>query len=78
MITGKEFREIRELKDLSLRDVAKFCDISPQLIGQIETEQKAFTENNYKQIILAMNLATVAKANGELDKKPAGRPSKTK
>lgn len=68
MITGKEFREIRELKDLSLRDVAKFCDVSPQLIGQIETEQKAFTENNYKQIILAMNLATVAKANGELDK----------
>jgi len=68
VITGKEFREIRELKDLSLRDIAKFCDVSPQLIGQIEQDKKHFTENNYKQIIDAMNLATVAKANGELDK----------
>ena len=75
VITGKEFREIREYKGLSLRDVAKFCFVSPQLIGQIETEQKYFTENNYKQIILAMNLATVAKANGELERKLSGRPS---
>lgn len=69
MITGKEFREIRELKGLSLRDVAKFCEVSPQLIGQIETGQKNFTENSYRQIIDAMNLATVAKANGELKNK---------
>jgi hypothetical protein len=27
-----------------------------------------FTDNNYQQIIDAMNLATVAKANGELEK----------
>jgi transcriptional regulator with XRE-family HTH domain len=68
MITGKQFKEIREYKGLSLRDVAKFCDVSPQLIGQIEQGKKVFTENNYQQIIDAMNLATVAKANGELEK----------
>lgn len=68
MITGKEFKEIREYKGLSLRDVAQFCDVSPQLIGQIEQDKKYFTENNYKQIIDAMNLATVAKANGKLEK----------
>lgn len=68
VITGKEFKEIREYKGLSLRDVAKFCDVSPQLIGQIEQGKKYFTENNYQQIIDAMNLATVAKANGELEK----------
>ena len=68
MITGKQFKEIREYKGLSLRDVAKFCDVSAQLIGQIENNKKVFTENNYQQIIDAMNLATVAKANGKLDK----------
>jgi transcriptional regulator with XRE-family HTH domain len=78
VITGKEFKEIRELKELSLRDVAKFCEVSPQLIGQIEQGKKYFTENNYKQIIDAMNLATVAKANGELEKKPCGRQPTTK
>ena len=69
VITGKQFKEIREYKGLSLRDVAKFCDVSPQLIGQIENNKKVFTDNNYQQIIDAMNLATVAKANGELEKK---------
>lgn len=68
VITGKEFKEIREYKGLSLRDVAQFCDVSPQLIGQIEQGKKYFTENNYQQIIDAMNLATVAKANGKLEK----------
>ena len=68
VITGKQFKEIREYKGLSLRDIAKFCDVSAQLIGQIENNKKVFTENNYQQIIDAMNLATVAKSKGELDK----------
>jgi transcriptional regulator with XRE-family HTH domain len=77
VITGQEFKEIRELKGLSLRDVAKFCDVSPQLIGQIENDKRTFTENNYRQIIDAMNLAFAAKQRGELEKKPAGKkPSK--
>ena len=68
MITGKQFKEIREYKGLSLRDVAKFCDVSPQLIGQIEQGKKYFTDNNYQQIIDAMNLAYAAKQNGNLIK----------
>ena len=71
MITGNEFKQIRELKGLSLRDIAKFCDVSPQLIGMIENNKRNFTDDTYKQIITAMNLATVAKANGELEKKTA-------
>lgn len=66
MITGKQLREIREYRELSLRDVAKFCDVSPQLIGQIENGKKYFTDNNYQQIIDAMNLAFAAKQNGTL------------
>ena len=66
VITGKQFKEIREYKGLSLRDVAKFCDVSPQLIGQIENNKKVFSDNNYQQIIDAMSLAFAAKQNGTL------------
>ena len=61
MITAKEIREFRELRGLSLRDVAKFCEVSPQLIGQVETSVKPITEYNYKQIIDGINKAFAAK-----------------
>ncbi|SDN46960.1 helix-turn-helix domain-containing protein [Acetanaerobacterium elongatum] len=61
MITPRQIREIRELKGLSLRDVAKYCDVSAQLIGQVETEVKSLTEENYKQIIDGINKAYAAK-----------------
>lgn len=61
MITPQQIREIRELKGLSLREVAKFCDISPQLIGQCETGVKGLTDYNYEQIVKGINLAFAAK-----------------
>ena len=61
MITPKQIREFRELRGLSLREVAKFCEISPQLIGQVETNVKPITEYNYKQIIDGINKASAAK-----------------
>ena len=61
MITATQIREIRELKGLSLRDVAKFCEVSPQLIGQVETGVKIITPYNYQQIISGINKAFAAK-----------------
>lgn len=61
MITAKEIREIREFKGLSLRDVAKYCNISPQLIGQVETGVKNLTQDNYKEIISGINKAFAIK-----------------
>jgi transcriptional regulator with XRE-family HTH domain len=69
MITGKQLREIREYRELSLRDLAKFCDVSPQLIGQIEQGKRSFTENTYGQIIKALNVAFAEKQAGRLIKK---------
>lgn len=63
MITGKEIREWRELRGLSLRDVAKFCEVSPQLVGQVETGKKYLTDFNYAEIIKGINLAFAAKQN---------------
>lgn len=61
MLTGREIRAFRELRGLSLRQVAKFCTVSPQFIGQAETEQKPLAYDTYKDIIQAINLATVEK-----------------
>lgn len=68
MITPEEIHEIREFKGLSLRDIAKYCDISPQLVGQIENGQKNLTEQNYTEIIKGINLAYAALQSGELNK----------
>lgn len=68
VITGKQFKEIREYKGLSLRDIAKFCDVSAQLIGQIENDKRNFTKENYQQLIDAMNIASAAQQKGELVK----------
>lgn len=65
MITGKEIREWRELRGLSLRDVAHFCEVSPQLIGQCETGVKGLTDYNYEQIVSGINKAYAAKQNKE-------------
>ena len=61
VITPEQIREFRELRGLSLRDVAKFCDVSPQLIGQVETNVKPLTPYNYEQIISGINKASAAK-----------------
>ncbi len=66
MITGREFKKIRERKELSLRDIGTFCEVSPQLIGQIEQGKKYFTEKNYRQIINAMNIAYDMKTKGKI------------
>jgi Helix-turn-helix. len=66
MLTGREIRAFRELRGLSLRQVAKFCTVSPQFIGQVETEQKPLAYDTYKDIISAINKATVERDNGTI------------
>lgn len=61
MISAKEIREFREIRGLSLREVAKYCSISAQLIGQVETGTRNLTLENYKEIIDGINKAHFAK-----------------
>ena len=56
MITPEEIHEIRKFKGLSLYDVAKYCNISAQLIGLIENRKRTLTENDYKEIVKGINL----------------------
>lgn len=79
MITPKEIQEIRKFKGLSLRDVAKYCNVSAQFIGQVENNQKKLNSYNYKEIIKGINLAFAALQCGELIKYPPGpRPRNSK
>ena len=63
MLSGKEIREFREMRGLSLREVAECCELSAQLIGQVETGVKNVTAENHKEIVKGINVATVKKAD---------------
>lgn len=71
MLRPSDLKEYRLLRDLSQRDVAMYCDITSQLIGDIELGQRNLTEYNYQEIVKGINAASQAKARGtfEADKK---------
>lgn len=70
MLSGKELRDYRELRGLSLREVADYCDVSFQLIGQVENGQKDVTEHNHREITNGINCAYFAKCNNVVKDKP--------
>ena len=68
MLSGKEIREFREMRGLSLREVSESCELSAQLIGQVETNVKNVTPENHKEIIKGINVATVKKTEKAIAK----------
>ena len=71
MLRPSDLKEYRLLRGLSQRDVAMYCDLSHNLIGDIELGQRNLTEYNYQEIVKGINAASQAKARGtfEADKK---------
>lgn len=71
MLRPSDLKEYRLLRGLSQRDVAMYCEISSQLIGDIELGKRNLTEYNYQEIVKGINAASQAKARGtfEADKK---------
>lgn len=70
MLNRQQLREYRELRGLSTRDVAFYCDLAQPTIVQVENGDKAITENNYWQIVNGINAAYAAKKNGTFEKAP--------
>lgn len=70
MLDVKSLKEYRLLRGLSLRDVARYCDVSFQMISAVETGLYGLTESTYKEIVKGINRASQAKARGifEADK----------
>lgn len=71
MLSGKDLKAYREREKLSQRDVARYCEVCHELIGQVERGEVGVTEYNYKQIVNGINGALQAKSRGTFDKDKA-------
>ena len=67
MLSRFDLKEYRLLRHLSLRDVARYCDVSHELIGQVERGEIGVTQYNHGEIIKGINRASQAKADGTFD-----------
>lgn len=67
MLSALDLKEYRLLKNLSLRDVARYCDVSAQMIGQAETGVCGLTESTYREIVKGINAASQSMARGEFE-----------
>ena len=55
MLSGKDLREYRLLSNISQRDVARYCDVSHELIGKVERGELNVTEYNHAEITKGIN-----------------------
>lgn len=77
MLNARQLKEYRELRGLSTRDVAAYCNISQSLIVQIESGERNVTEYNHAEITKGINAAYLAKKRGTF-KKPKVEHKKKK
>ncbi len=79
-LSAKDLRQYRIHSNLSLREVAAYCEVCHQLIEKVENGERELTDANYSEIVKGINAAKTAKANGTFkipDDKPKSKP-KTK
>lgn len=67
MLSGQDLKDYRLLKGLSLRDVARYCNITAQMIGQAENGVWGLTESTYREIVKGINGASQAIARGTFE-----------
>lgn len=64
MLNRKQIKEYRQLRGLTTRDVAAYCEISQPLIVQVENGTKDVTKYNHDEILKGINAAYAAKKMG--------------
>lgn len=57
MLSGSDLRDYRSISGLSLRDVARYCNITAQMIGAVERGEYNLTESTYQEIVKGINTA---------------------
>ena len=80
MFSGKELKNYRVREGLTQRDVARYCEVCHELIGQVERGDVGVTEYNHAQIVKGINGAIQEKARGtfEADKEKERQEEKAK
>ena len=69
MLSGKELKRFRMNRELSIRDVAHYANLSISTISDVENGVLNVTQNNHKKITDGINKAFFAKANGNYPEK---------
>lgn len=67
MLSRFDLQEYRLMRHLSLRDVARYCDVCHELIGQVERGEVGVTQYNHDQIVKGINRASQAMVDGTFD-----------
>lgn len=67
MLSRRDLQEYRLMRHLSLRDVARYCDVSHELIGQVERGEVGVTQYNHDEIVKGINRASQAIVDGTFD-----------
>lgn len=67
MLSRYDLKEYRLLRHLTLRDVARYCDVSHELISQVERGVVGVTKYNHEQIIKGINAASQARVRGTFE-----------
>lgn len=78
MLNRQQLKDYREMRGLSTRDVAAYCQISQPLIVQIENGEREITEYNHNEITNGINAAYAAKRTGTFVKPPRVNQPKSK
>ena len=67
MLSRFDLKDYRLERELSLRDVARYCNVCHELIGQVERGVVRVTKHNHDEIIKGINAASQAKAYGTFE-----------
>lgn len=78
MLNRQQLKEYRQIRGLSTRDVAMYCEISQPLIVQIENGDREITTYNHSEITKGINVAYAAKRTGTFVKPPRVNQPKSK
>lgn len=65
ILSAEDLKDFRIRRGLSIRDVQMYCDITNELICQIETGKKNVTEYNHKEIVDGINRAYFDKCKND-------------
>lgn len=78
MLNKQELKNYRDLRGLTQRQVAEYCNLTQAMIAMIEEGKRNITEDNYREYVKGINSAYKAKKNGTIDKpKPLKNAVKT-
>lgn len=70
MLSTNKLKNYALLRDLSLRDIEAYCDLTAGHISQILNGERPLTEENHRKIADAINSAYAAKLDGTFRRTP--------